>query len=129
MIVDGEERTGEFTVVAAGNGEILAGYKVFPGNHYQMDDFSVLLTTSQSRYRLLRLMLAAEKGNHVNLPGVELTRGKKIEISLENPWPFQAEGEMFTEESREICIEHMPEAITMLMDTGDPVNSNKNDED
>ncbi|MHA2253140.1 MAG: diacylglycerol/lipid kinase family protein [Candidatus Kariarchaeaceae archaeon] len=129
VIVDGEERAGELTVVAASNGEILAGYKVFPGNHYQMDDFGVVIATGQSRFRLLKLMLAAEKGNHVNLPGVEYIRGKKIEIFLENPWAFQAEGEMFTEASREICIEHIPEAITMLMGNTDPLDSQKNDGD
>lgn len=114
VIVDDEERNGEFTVIAASMGEWMSGYKLWPENHYRMGDFSVLLANGQSKFAMLKLMLAAEKGNHLNKKGVELLRGKRVEINLEKPWPYQAEGEIFTNDSTNILMEYIPDAITMI---------------
>ena len=47
--------------------------------------------------------------------GPQISRGKKIVIDLERPWPYESEGEMFTLVSKHMEIEHIPEVLPMLL--------------
>jgi diacylglycerol kinase family enzyme len=112
--IDGEEQDGEYCLISASMGEIMGGYKIWPENHHRLGDFAFCIAKGQSRWQLLKLMLAAEKGNHIGKKGVEFRRGKSLEIQLERPWPLQAEGEIFTDGSTEIKINYKPNSINML---------------
>lgn len=111
ITIDGEAKELDLTVFAAGFGEGMGGYKLWPDNSIDKNGFGIVLAYGQSRFQLLKLMLAAEKGKHIGKPGVEYTRGKKIEIELDREWPFQAEGEMYTENSQKVEFEYVPNAI------------------
>lgn len=112
--IDGETKTRELTVLAAGFGEWMASYKLWPGNHMNMGDFGLVLSYGQSRLKLLKLMLDAEKGKHIGKKGVEYQRAKNIEIHLEKPWPFEAEGEIYAEESKYVKFEYVPNGLEIL---------------
>jgi len=114
VTVDGQEYVGDFAVVAAGMGEDMSGYKLWPDNDITKGDFGLLMARGLSRFGLLKLMLAAENGNHIGKEGVDYIRGKKIEIELDRPWPYQAEGEIFAEDSTKVTFEFIPDAIEMI---------------
>lgn len=115
VIIDGEEYEGDFAVIAAGFGEDMSGYHLWPDNSNRAaGDFGILLARGHSRFGLLKLMLAAENGNHIGREGVDYLRGKKLEIHLEDPWPYQSEGEIFTDGSKDVIIEHIPKALSIV---------------
>ena len=111
--VDDKVFEEDFTLIGVAMSDSMSGYNLWPGNTPQRGDFAVAFSYGQNRRQMLRLLLAAEKGKHLNYPGVEYMRGKKVEISLEDPWCYQAEGEIFTEGSREVVMELVPDALKM----------------
>ena len=46
--------------------------------------------------------------------GVDYIRGKKIEIDLDRSWPYQAEGEIFAEDTTKVTFEFIPNALEMI---------------
>ncbi len=114
IVIDGDEINDNFSVIAVSFGEFIGGYKLWPGNSIEFGDLGILYSTIESRYKLLKLLLAAEKGNHIGKNNVYYLRGKKIEIKLENPWPYESEGEIFTNGSRVVNIEYIPNAISVI---------------
>ncbi len=114
VTVDGEAWEREFTLIGASMGDMMSGYNLWPENNVESGDFGILLTSGQSRLRLLKLMMDAEKGNHIGKKGVDYIHGKIIEIELENSWPFQAEGEIFADESRNITIEYLADKMDLI---------------
>jgi len=119
ITMDGETRNLDLTVIAAGFGEWMGGYKLWPGNGFQKSveeaNFGLVMAYDQSRLRLLKLMLDAEKGKHIGKKGVEYQRAKRVDIHLERPWPFEAEGEIYAEESKEISFEYVPDALKLII--------------
>lgn len=113
--VDDKVFEENFTLIGVAMTNIMSGYKLWPGNTPQRGDFAVAFSFGQNRRQMLRLLMAAEKGKHLKYPGVEYMRGKRVEISLEDPWCYQAEGEIFTEGSRDVVMEHVPDAIKILL--------------
>lgn len=119
ITIDGETRNLDVTVIAASFGEWMAGYKLWPGNSLQQSveegNFGLAIAYDQSRLRLMKLMIDAEKGKHIGKKGVEYMRAKRIDIYLERPWPFEAEGEIYAEESKEISFEYVPNALKLII--------------
>ena len=83
----------------------MTSYKLWPGNDMYQGDFGLVLSYGQSRLKLLKLMLDAEKGKHIGKKGVDYQRAKNIDIHLERPWPFEAEGEIYAENAKYINFE------------------------
>jgi diacylglycerol kinase family enzyme len=113
--VDDKVFEEDFTLIGVAMTNSMAGYKLWPGNTPQRGDFAVAFSYGQNRRQMLKLLLAAEKGNHLKYPGVEYMRGKRVEISLNDPWCYQAEGEIFTDGSRELVMELVPDALKILL--------------
>lgn len=114
VTVDGEEYYGNFSIIAVSLGKSMGGYLLWPDNNVSLGDFAVLIGREHSRFELLKLMIAAEKGEHIYKKGIEYRRGKIIEIELEKPWPYQAEGEIFTEGSKYVKIEYLENAVKLF---------------
>ncbi|MHA2502674.1 MAG: diacylglycerol/lipid kinase family protein [Candidatus Kariarchaeaceae archaeon] len=119
VTIDGEVYEGDFAVVAAGFGQDMSGYHLWPGNTNTSGDFGILLAMDQSRFGMLKLMLAAENGKHIGRDGVVYERGKKIEIDLGIEWPYQAEGEIFTENSKQTVVDHVDNAVKFITGVSD----------
>ncbi|OLS23654.1 MAG: Diacylglycerol kinase [Candidatus Heimdallarchaeota archaeon LC_2] len=131
VTIDGETKNYDLTVIAVSFGEWMAGYKLWPGNSIQQSvdegNFGLAIAYGQSRPRLLKLMLDAEKGKHIGKKGVEYLRAKKVDIHLERPWPFEAEGEIYTEKSKEISFEYVPHALKLIIPKQIPINIDNNE--
>ena len=68
----------------------------------------------QGKFNLLKLLLATEKGTHLGMEGVEYVRGKTLDIHLSKPWPWQAEGEIFSSDAKEISIKYLPDSLDLF---------------
>ncbi|MCY3413825.1 MAG: hypothetical protein INQ03_19430 [Candidatus Heimdallarchaeota archaeon] len=104
-----------FNMIAVGMTGSMSGFKLWPGNYPQRGDFGINFFYGQNRRQMLGLLLKAEKGTHLEEEGVEYERGKKIDINLERPWCYEAEGEMFTTGSQHISMEMIPDALKVMM--------------
>jgi YegS/Rv2252/BmrU family lipid kinase len=131
ITIDGETVEHDLTVLALGFGEWMGGYKLWPGNSFKQSvedqNFGFVMSYGQSRPRLLKLMLDAEKGKHIGKKGVEYTRARKVDVHLERPWPFEAEGEIFAEESKEISFEFVPNALKLIIPNKNTTNIDSNE--
>lgn len=114
LIVDGKEQTGEYTLISAALGRTMGGYKVWPDNSHRMKDFAFCITKGQSKFALLKLLLATKNGEHIGNSGVEYTRGTSLQVKLERPWPYQAEGEIFTNGTTNLTIQYIPDALQIF---------------
>lgn len=112
------EKYDHFSVIAWAFGSHLGGFNLFPENNMQKEGFAVLLGGYKSRFALLKLLIQADSGKHIGKPNIVYTRAKKIEIELENSWPYEAEGEIFTEDSKTIKVEYVKDAIDMIVPNG-----------
>lgn len=119
IVIDGEQRNYDLTELAVGFGEWMTSYKLWPENSFrksvEAENFALVMAYDQSRLKLLKLMLDAEKGKHIGKKGVEYMRAKKVEVHLERPWPFEAEGEIYAEESKYVSFEYVPNALKLLI--------------
>lgn len=113
------EKYDHFSMIAWSFTELLGGFKLFPGNNMQQEGFEVLVGGYRSRLGLLKLLLQAGKGNHKGKPDIVLKRANTVEIEFERVgWPFQGEGEIFTEECKYIKAEYVKDAIDMIVPAG-----------
>ena len=116
VTVDGEVYEGNFSVIAASMvGDMIGGYKLWPDNTPDKDGMALLMARGKGRFSLLKLLLAAEKGNHLNREGVIYRRAHTVEIELEMPWVYESEGEMFATESKSMKWEYTENALPLLM--------------
>ena len=114
VTVDETSYDGKFAVAAIGLGETMGGYQLWPGNSPLNSEFGIILVRDIKKFKLLRVMLSAEKGHHISKPEVDYIHGKTIKIDLDKPWPFQAEGEIFTGSSTSISMEYIPDQVNLM---------------
>lgn len=118
VLNDKGDKYDHFSIIAWSFAAHLGGFKLFPENNMQKEGFAVMLGGYKSRFALLRLLIQADSGKHIGKPGIVYTRANKIEIELEKNWPYEAEGEIFTENSKNIKIEYIKDAIDMIVPQG-----------
>ncbi|MDH5403979.1 MAG: hypothetical protein OEY49_15885 [Candidatus Heimdallarchaeota archaeon] len=115
LVIDGEVFEKEFCIIAVAFGDSMGGYKIWPENNIDIGDFGVVFGYDYSRLGLLKLMLKAKDGKHINEEGVTYTRGKKLSIELETEWPFQFEGEIPKEGLAKVNITYVDNGINILV--------------
>lgn len=116
ITLDGEVYEGDFSIIAGCmHGDSMGGYKLWPDNTPDKEGMALLLARGKGKFNLLKLLLAAEKGNHLGRDGVDLLRAKTVEIELELPWVYEAEGEMFALESKSMKWEYIENALQLII--------------
>ncbi len=116
VTVDGEVYEGNFSVIAAATiGDMIGGYKLWPDNTPDKDGMALTMTRGKGKFNLLKLLLAAEKGNHLGREGVTYRRAHNVEIELEFPWCYESEGEMFALESKSMKWEYIENALQLIV--------------
>ncbi len=106
------------TNVIAAYGDEIAGFKVLPGNDYlarKNNDFGILIAYNFKGLARLHMLFKALNGNHTGMKNVWLTRGRKITVETEDPMPWEAEGEIFNKNGHKVTIEHVENAIQLLV--------------
>lgn len=78
------------------------GLKFCPGASFKSPEFEVVLVRRCGLLRLIRIILAAKNGSHVNFPEVERLTGNTVEIRLKAPQAVQVDGDIMRNSQGEL---------------------------
>ncbi len=110
--LDGEKIEKDFLLVSVGNGYCTGGgFLLTPNAKVNDGVFDICLVDAVSKGRLLKVLSTVFKGTHLRFPEVEMRQVKKIKVKSETPIPLYFDGELPTEELKEITIEILPSAL------------------
>lgn len=110
--IDGQERTGPRLLVCIGNGPRVGGGFLLTPDAVNCDGIlDICIVDGMSRLRVVRTLPKAISGTHVTAPGVEMTRGRVIELASPDGFPFHADGEVIDANRRELRVEIVPAAL------------------
>lgn len=112
--IDGRELTGRRLLVCIGNGPRVGGGFLLTPDAVNSDGiFDVCIVDAMGRFRVLRTLPRAISGTHVTAPGVHMTRGRVIEFTSREGFPFHADGEVVDAHRHELRVEIHPAALAV----------------
>ncbi|HET8654123.1 MAG TPA: diacylglycerol kinase family protein [Longimicrobiaceae bacterium] len=116
VVVDGVEIADrELLLTTIGNGACHGGsFWLCPDASIEDGLFDVLISDARSVPAVLRLLPRVMRGRHLGEPGVELHRGRVVEITSDTPLPIHADGEIVGAGVRRIRAEVAPGRLTVL---------------
>jgi len=82
--------------------------------HAEVDDglFDIVLVKDLSRFKILRNLYRIYNGSHIELPEVEVLRGKKVILESDEDLLLEADGQLLGRTPAEFTI--CPQAIQMM---------------
>lgn len=98
--------------------DTIADFEFIPGNHPRLDDFAVFIGKNLKGLKLVRLMLKAYNGKHLNNKNVEILRGKEVLIESETPHTWEIEGEIPSRNTTKMEVHYITNAINLLIPKG-----------
>jgi diacylglycerol kinase family enzyme len=110
-----ESKLGAFGVCLT---DVISDFEMVPGNHPKKGDFAVFFCKKLGGLRLLRLMLKAIDGKHIDHKHVEILRGKKVVIESKKPHVWESEGEIPSRKATRLEVEYVPEAVNLIIPRG-----------
>jgi diacylglycerol kinase (ATP) len=116
VIVDGREIANRPLVLTTiSNGPCHGGnFWLCPGALVDDGMLDILIADARSVTALARLIPKVIRGKHLDQPGVELHRGRHVEVRSHEPLPIHADGEIVAEWVRELEIDVLPGRLTVL---------------
>jgi YegS/Rv2252/BmrU family lipid kinase len=98
VTVDGERHEFEGAAVAVANSKAYGG-GMYAAPDAELDDgkLDVVMTSSASKLRLVRLVRMSFKGAHVGQPEITMLRGARIEVDADRPFTIFADGDPLAE--------------------------------
>ncbi len=91
------------------------GFHVCPDASIDDGHFDLCLVPQISRLTMLAFIPRFMKGTHVTDRRVTMTRGARVTIRCEQPMAVHADGEIFSEGSREIEAQVLPKALRVIV--------------
>jgi len=119
VAVDGDsaEYTGA-SVVVANSAYYGNGMKIAPGAAVDDGLLDVVVIEAESRRKLMRSLPKVYQGAHVNLPGVHVRRGRRVEVTASPPVSMAGDGEPVGRlpglAEPPAVVEVLPGALTVL---------------
>ncbi|MBZ0267319.1 diacylglycerol kinase family lipid kinase [bacterium] len=114
--VDGREIAGPRLLVSIGNGPRVGGGFLLTPDAVNSDGvLDVCIVDGMNRLRVLRTLPRAISGTHVTAPGVSMTRGRIVEFSSPDGFPFHADGEVIDVDRNELRVEIVPGALRVCV--------------
>lgn len=114
MTIDGETYSKEVMVCAIGNGKYYGGgMKIVPTAQLEDGYFDICIIKKMSKLRLLSVFPRVFKGTHIELPWVELKKGKKVKIFTEKEILVNTDGEISKKTSP--CFEVLEGRLNILV--------------
>ncbi|MHA1213219.1 MAG: diacylglycerol/lipid kinase family protein, partial [Candidatus Heimdallarchaeota archaeon] len=110
---------------AVGLTDVISDFEILPGNHPRKGDFGIIIVDGVKKLKLVRQLLKAIKGKHVNHKNVEIFRGKHVVIESEIPHIWEIEGEIPSRESKRIEVTYVPDAVNLIIPKGWKYGTNK----
>ncbi|ABR50853.1 diacylglycerol kinase, catalytic region [Alkaliphilus metalliredigens QYMF] len=106
VLIDGKEQKREIMLLAICNGAYYGGgMKIAPTADVADGYLDVCLIRKMSKLKLLFLFPTIFTGNHVKYKEVEFYRGKKVEVSSQSKFKFNADGEV---------KDHLPTTVEII---------------
>lgn len=95
IIIDGEELDKEVFLFAAANGRFYGGgIEIAPKADFRDGLFDIVFATNMTFAKIMKFLPSALRGKHLDFKEVECFRGKKIEISSDQPVFLNIDGEI-----------------------------------
>lgn len=95
LVLDDEEITDEFLLVAACNTPVVGGgMRLAPRAVTDDGKFDVIVIRRASRWQMLQLFMNVFSGKHVAMNGVEYYQTRRLEIVADDPRPLDIDGEV-----------------------------------
>jgi len=91
------------------------GFYVCPEAAIDDGEFDLCLVPQVSRRSMLAFIPRFMKGTHIRDRRVTMRRGAHVGIRCEEPMAIHADGEIFSEGSREIDVQILPKALTVIV--------------
>jgi diacylglycerol kinase (ATP) len=114
---DGAEYVGA-SVVVANSAYYGKGMKIAPGAVVDDGLLDVVIIEAESRRKLMRSLPKVYQGAHVNLPGVHVRRGRRVEVTASPQVSMGGDGEPLGRlpglTQPPAVVEVLPEALTVL---------------
>lgn len=112
---DDGEYHGSITLVSVGNSRRTGGVFFMTPNAIMDDGFlDFVYAPALGRLRTFQLLPKTQNGSHVNEPEIHEHRTKFLSILSQTPTPIQADGEIFSVETREIVYQVIPGALKVF---------------
>ncbi len=114
--LDGKAQTLNPLLVSIMNGTRMGGsFMMAPHSKYDDGVFDLCVVREVSRGKIVSLMGMIMKGTQSEDPAVSVPQAKKIKITaVEGTLPAHADGVTLCEEGKEISIEILPQALTII---------------
>jgi diacylglycerol kinase (ATP) len=116
VVVDGAEIADrELILTTVSNGPCHGGsFWLCPGALLDDGLLDILIADGRSLPRVMTLLPRVMRGTHVGQRGVELHRGRHIQVRSETPLPIHADGEIVADTVHEIDLEVVPGRLKVL---------------
>lgn len=115
---DGAEYVGA-SVVVANSAYYGKGMKIAPGAVVDDGMLDVVIIEAESRRKLMRSLPKVYQGAHVNMPGVHVRRGRRVEVTASPQVSMGGDGEPVGRlpglAEPPAVVEVLPEALTVLL--------------
>jgi diacylglycerol kinase (ATP) len=116
VVIDGVEIADRpLTLVTVGNGGCHGGgFWICPGACVDDGVFDVCMADAMPVRQLLRLLPYVMRGRHLGRPGVQLLRGRRVEIHSSAALPIHADGEILDTGATSLLFEILPGRLSVL---------------
>ena len=117
VIDDKEVLTGNFLLVAIGNGKYAGGgFKLNPEALVDDDYLDVMFARDVSLLRIFKVLPKALEGKHASEPEVSFVRCRKLEIIAENELPVYFDGEIpHLKNNKHLTISIAPQKLNLII--------------
>jgi diacylglycerol kinase (ATP) len=113
--VDGRRLELPVTMVSVMNGRRVGG-GFYPIPSAQMDDgvVDVCVAAKLSRPAMVGYAVRFMNGSHVGRPPITLLQGRRVTVSVSEPWAAHVDGEIFGVGARHFEIQLLPQQLEIL---------------
>ncbi|TET27918.1 MAG: hypothetical protein E3J70_10930 [Candidatus Heimdallarchaeota archaeon] len=118
ILVDDQEREVNLAYFSLGLSDTVAGYELIPGNHPKKGKLGVVIIRDLKNFRLVSVMLRLMFQSITRNKHAEILYGKKVIIESEKPMTWVAEGEIFSQKSKKVEVEFVPDIVNLIIPEG-----------
>ncbi|MDH7501009.1 MAG: diacylglycerol kinase family lipid kinase, partial [candidate division NC10 bacterium] len=112
-IDDRTDRTLEAVIVIVANGKFFGGgMRIAPQAEPDDGLFDIVLVKDLSRFKILRNLYRIYNGSHIELPEVEVLRGKRVTLGSDEELLLEADGQLLGRAPAQFAM--VPQAIQMV---------------
>ena len=119
---EADDSARELLMVTVSNGRYLGGaFHIAPNASVLDGQLDVCVVRDANVLQRVRLFASAFRGTHGQLPSVRTLRARDLSLSFPSPPSIEVDGELRQARSREVKIECVPRALSVIAADGAPL--------